>query len=241
MLRDDPRPFLHVAAFLSHQRETQVRRHEARGIFDRKRLVAELTEMLDRFVHPALLVYHGVLFVCSWRLPWVTAGALVLALSFVWSPALMRAPSVLLLCIAFGVGAFEVAGDSARASVRSAFSRPRSSRSRSIIEAVRELRTTLGAQQRRLARYNAILARVAALLTARDAARTTLLVAGLVAAALALSFLPARVTLSLWLAWLFSPRRRKVDGEPSLAKLCWERFFFGVKIESGRTVVGMAE
>lgn len=241
MLRDDPRPFLHVAAFLSHQRETQVRRHEARGVFDRKRLVAELTEMLDRFVHPGLLVYHGVLFVCSWRLPWVTAAALVLALSFTWSPALMRFPSVVLLCTAFGVGAFEVAGDGARASLRSVLSRPRTARSRSIIEAVRELRTTLGAQQRRLARYNAYLARVTALLTARDAARTTLLVVGLVTAALALSFLPARVTISLWLAWLFSPRRRRIEGEPSLAKLCWERFFFGVAIQSGRVLDGADE
>lgn len=230
LLQDDPRAILALLSWASHERDVYRRRFEATSLFDRFRFGAEMAGTLDLVIVPINRARLFVYWVLSWERPLLSGCVLTLTLLCCWHDMLRYAGALWLLGHVAALLVYGALPEQARADIAYALGRDRGVRANNIIERLRNFRLTLGKNQARLHRLNTAAAKLRSLYTWRDPLRTKLFLAALVALAVLVAVVPARVLVASVALFAFT-RPLRAPGK-GVARLALERFWDGLPTPS---------
>ena len=182
------------------------RRFEQRPAFTQRRFRAFLELVMDNIVQPAVATRQVALYLVAWETPPLSAAVLVTLLALAWHDMLGHAAALLLLAHAAFVLAYGAAGShpAVQRWLADVLGRTRTPPARTLLERLRNFRTTLGNTQRRMAKFGTYAVQLRGLYTWRDPPRSRLFLAGLVAAAALLSAVPFRVLFALFVLHQFT-------------------------------------
>lgn len=182
------------------------RRFEQRPAFTQRRFRAFLELVMDNIVQPAVATRQVALYLVAWETPPLSAAVLVTLLALAWHDMLGHAAALLLLAHAAFVLAYGAAGShpAVQRWLADVLGRTRTPPARTLLERLRNFRTTLGNTQRRMAKFGTYAVQLRGLYTWRDPPRSRLFLAGLVAAAALLSAVPFRALFAAFVLHQFT-------------------------------------